>query len=182
MKKVLIFYASYGGGHLSAARSIKEYIEQHYEDIEINLVDCVKYVNKALEKLTTKAYNEMAKNIPWVWGKIYSNSQKGIFAKISNSSNKIMALKLNKLLQEYNLPTVDILKVGHHGSKYSSSLEFISKISPSFCLISAGQNNRYGHPHKEALENLQFCDTYITSIDGAIKIKVGKSMRVTKVR
>lgn len=87
-----------------------------------------------------------------------------------------------ELLQEYNLPAVDILKVGHHGSKYSSSLEFISKISPSFCLISAGQNNRYGHPHRETLENLQFCDTYITSIDGAIKIKIGKSMHVTKVR
>ena len=108
------------------------------------------------------------------------------YLKIKNFSILLMGdsghFVEKELLQEYNLPTVDILKVGHHGSKYSSSLEFISKISPSFCLISAGQNNRYGHPHKEALENLQFCDTYITSIDGAIKIKVGKSMRVTKVR
>ncbi len=87
-----------------------------------------------------------------------------------------------ELLQEYNLSHVDILKVGHHGSKYSTSLEFVSKITPYFCLISAGQNNRYGHPHEETLNHLQSCDTYITSIDGAIKIRIGKSMRVTKVR
>ncbi len=101
MKKVLIFYASYGGGHLSAARSIKEYMGEHFEDIDINLVDCMKYVNKTVEKLTTTAYNEMAKKMPWAWGKIYSKSQKGPIASISNDLNKIMALKLNKLLQEY---------------------------------------------------------------------------------
>ena len=33
MKKVLIFYATYGGGHLSAARSVKEYLENHYPDV-----------------------------------------------------------------------------------------------------------------------------------------------------
>ena len=37
MKKIIVFYASYGGGHLSAARSIKEYIEANYEDIDISL-------------------------------------------------------------------------------------------------------------------------------------------------
>ncbi|MCI8353042.1 MAG: hypothetical protein HFJ58_05615 [Clostridia bacterium] len=75
MKKVLIFYAAYGGGHLSAARSIKEYLEDNYKDIEVNLVDCMKYVNKTVEKITTTAYNEMAKNIPWAWGKIYAKAR-----------------------------------------------------------------------------------------------------------
>ena len=41
MKKVLIFYAAYGGGHLSAARSIKEYLEDNYNDIE--MLQCAKY-------------------------------------------------------------------------------------------------------------------------------------------
>ena len=76
MKKILIFYAAYGGGHLSAARSIKEYMEEHFDDIEINLVDCMKYVNKAIEKITTTAYNEMAKKMPWAWGQIYAKSRK----------------------------------------------------------------------------------------------------------
>ena len=46
MKKVMIFYAAYGGGHLSAARSIKENIETNHTDVEVRLVDCMEYVNK----------------------------------------------------------------------------------------------------------------------------------------
>lgn len=61
MKKILIFYGSYGGGHLSAARSIKEYIDSNYNNYQIEMVDCVEYVNKALNKVTTKAYSDMAK-------------------------------------------------------------------------------------------------------------------------
>ena len=52
MKKVLIFYACYGGGHLSAAKSIKQYIDENFEDVQTNMIDCVKYVNKSFEKLS----------------------------------------------------------------------------------------------------------------------------------
>ena len=76
MKKVLIFYGSYGGGHLSAARSIKEYIDQNYKDSETMLVDCIEYINKVLNKLTTKAYAEMAKKAPWAWNKVYTGAEK----------------------------------------------------------------------------------------------------------
>ena len=48
MKKILIFYGSYGGGHLSAARNIKEYIDNNYTDTETCLVDCIEYINKTL--------------------------------------------------------------------------------------------------------------------------------------
>lgn len=67
MKKVLIFYASYGGGHLSAANAINDYIKNNYEDVETEIIDCMKYVNKHLEKVTTTAYKEMAKKAPWAW-------------------------------------------------------------------------------------------------------------------
>lgn len=87
-----------------------------------------------------------------------------------------------EILSEYNLATVDILKIGHHGSKYSSDQQFIDVVSPEIALISVGASNRYGHPHPEVLNKLQFCDTYITSVDGAIRIVIGKSMLVTKVR
>lgn len=79
MKKILIFYASYGGGHFSAAKSIKSYLETNYSDTQVELVDCVKYVNKSLEKLTTAAYKEMAKKAPWAWGKVYYHSRKRCF-------------------------------------------------------------------------------------------------------
>ena len=53
MKKILIFYASYGGGHLSAAKSIENVINTNYKDTQTKLIDCMKYVNKGVEKLTT---------------------------------------------------------------------------------------------------------------------------------
>lgn len=102
LKKVIVFYASYGGGHLSAARSIKEYIESNYPNINSELIDCVKYINKALDVVTTKAYSEMAKKAPSAWGHIYKGADKGPIAKISSTSNKVMALKLKKLLEEKN--------------------------------------------------------------------------------
>lgn len=102
MKKILIFYGSYGGGHLSAAKSIKEWIETNYTDVEIQMIDCMEYISKMINKVTTTAYSEFAKKAPWAWGHIYKKSEKGIIAKISTDSNKLMAHKLNKLLQEFN--------------------------------------------------------------------------------
>lgn len=46
----------------------------------------------------------------------------------------------------------DILKVGHHGSKTSSIVDYVSAVSPEFVVISSGKNNSYGHPHKEVLD------------------------------
>ena len=61
MKKVLIFYASYGGGHLNAAKSIYECMQKMDNSLDIELIDCMKYVNKTIEKVTTAAYREAAK-------------------------------------------------------------------------------------------------------------------------
>ena len=102
MKRIMIFYGSYGGGHLSAARSIKEYIESNYTDIEIQMVDCMEYISKTINKFTTKAYSEFAKRIPWAWGQLYKKSEKGVIAKITTDSNKLMAFKLNKLLKDFS--------------------------------------------------------------------------------
>lgn len=102
MRKILIFYASFGGGHLSAANSIKQYIDEHFKDCQTRLVDCMLYVNKPINKISTTAYKEMAKKFPWAWGEVYAHSQKGPLAHISSVSNNLMAKKLLKLLKEYN--------------------------------------------------------------------------------
>ena len=57
----------------------------------------------------------------------------------------------NWLLEKQRLWKVDFLKVGHHGSKYSSTEKFLKALSPELALISCGENNRYGHPHQETI-------------------------------
>lgn len=49
----------------------------------------------------------------------------------------------------------EVLKVGHHGSKNSSDPVFISKVNPTYAIISAGKNNRYGHPHIDTMRTLE---------------------------
>lgn len=159
MKKVLIFYASYGGGHLSAARSIKEYMEEHFEDVEINLVDCMKYVSKTVEKVTTTAYNEMAKKMPWAWGQIYSRSQKGPIAGISNASNRVMALKLNKLLQEYK-PDI-IISTHPFGSQMCSILKAHGKTDAKIATVMTDYA-----PHDQWLVNSKLVDYFFVAHDG----------------
>jgi competence protein ComEC len=48
----------------------------------------------------------------------------------------------------------DVLKLGHHGSRTSSSALWLEKVNPKIAIISAGKNNRYGHPHQELLDRL----------------------------
>lgn len=77
--------------------------------------------------------------------------------------------------------TIELLKAAHHGSRYSTSEEFLKLVSPRIALISAGVDNSYGHPHEETLLRLyeQGCDSYQTPESGAITIRVdGKGMRV----
>jgi len=77
------------------------------------------------------------------------------------------------LMHEYPKLEVDVLKVGHHGSKTASSLSFIHQLRPRIGLISCGRNNRYGHPHKETLENLERERVLplISAKDGAVSIR-----------
>ncbi|MBP6974485.1 MAG: MBL fold metallo-hydrolase [Candidatus Pacebacteria bacterium] len=75
----------------------------------------------------------------------------------------------------------DVLKLGHHGSKTSTSPEFLEAVRPSYAIVSAGKDNRYGHPHKKVLDNIEafrksafknshldFEGIYRTDIDGTI--------------
>lgn len=88
----------------------------------------------------------------------------------------------NALLKtEYNL-TADIIKVGHHGSKTSSTAKYIQAVSPKAAIISCGSDNSYGHPHTETLETLENADVdiYITSLIGNITaVSDGNKITIT---
>lgn len=72
------------------------------------------------------------------------------------------------------LPDIHLLKVGHHGSKYSSSAKFLEKVKPETAVISCGKDNRYGHPHDQVLERLKNigCSSFITAESGAVTVKI----------
>ena len=76
------------------------------------------------------------------------------------------------LTKKYNLKNIDVLKVGHHGSKTSSGKELIDEVNPKYSIISVGKNNRYGHPNKEVLKTLEESKIYRTDQDGSIMFKI----------
>ena len=85
-------------------------------------------------------------------------------------------LELSKKEQGY-----DILKVAHHGSKNSTSNEFLSIAGPKHTVISSGKNNSYGHPHQELLDRLKETNSkiYTTANEGAITVITdGKLMQI----
>ena len=66
--------------------------------------------------------------------------------------------------------SADVYKVGHHGSKYSTSEKFFEEVNPAYAVISCGENNSYGHPHAETLNTLRSygVEVYRTDEDGTI--------------
>lgn len=77
----------------------------------------------------------------------------------------------------------DVLKVGHHGSDSSTTKEFLDAVSPSIAVISCGEGNKYGHPHKEILDRLEAAGVTVlrTDIKGHIVIKSdGKTVTVVE--
>jgi len=66
----------------------------------------------------------------------------------------------------------DILKVGHHGSKTASSVDFLNRVHPAMAVISVGKNNVYGHPSQDTLVKLQNLGitVYRTDKNGAVMV------------
>lgn len=79
------------------------------------------------------------------------------------------------LLKKYNISNVDVLKIGHHGSDTSSGKTFIDATAPRYAVISVGKNNRYGHPKKSVVDNLNKSKIYRTDIDGTINFKINNN-------
>ena len=111
--------------------------------------------------------------------KLYDNENDNssvIYTELNNHKFLFMGdagVEVEKdLIEKYNLQDIDVLKVGHHGSKTSSSKEFINETEPKYGVISVGKNNRYGHPNKEVLNNLDKSKIYRTDNQGSIMFKI----------
>ena len=77
------------------------------------------------------------------------------------------------LIKKYDLPDVDVLIAGHHGSKNSTARELLQSVRPEIVIISVGENNPYGHPTQEVLERLADfgCTVYRTDEQGSVLVR-----------
>ena len=149
-----------------------------YNDLEQELIkvldkkhikyySCIKELNIDKNKLyflQTKEYDNENDNSNVIYTVI--NGYKFLFMGDASITTE------NEILNKYSISNIDVLKVGHHGSKTSSSKEFINEINPNYSIISVGKNNRYGHPNKEVLDNLNDSKVYRTDQDGSIMLKI----------
>jgi competence protein ComEC len=112
---------------------------------------------------------------------VWATNDGSTVARLYYGSTSIMlagdsTMKTEKIILSENSPAQlksTILKVGHHGSRTSTSGEFVKAVSPSYAFISDGKDNNYGHPHQETLDTLaQFgAEIFRTDLLGTIIIK-----------
>ena len=134
---------------------------------KIKYYSCIKELNidnNKLYFLQTKEYGNENDNSDVIYTELIG--YKFMFMADASVTTK------KEILSKYNLSDIDVLKVGHHGSKTSSSKEFINEINPKYSIISVGKNNRYGHPNKEVLDNLKKSNIYRTDQDGSIMFSI----------
>lgn len=92
---------------------------------------------------------------------------------------------LKDVVYGQKMHSIDILKVGHHGSRVSLDDDLVRYLSPTVSLISVGEGNRYGHPHEQTLNRLFQCGSYIGRTDEHGDISCvcdGSHMRITTQR
>ena len=149
-----------------------------YNDLEKELIEvldkkkikyysCIKELNIDNDKLYflhTKEYDNENDNSNVIYTEL--DGYKFMFMGDASVTTE------KEIMNKYNLSDIDVLKVGHHGSKTSSGKEFIDEINPKYSIISVGKNNRYGHPNKEVLDNLENSTIYRIDKYGSIMFKI----------
>ena len=149
-----------------------------YNDLENELI-------KVLDKKKIKHYSCIKElniddnKLYFLNNKEYGNENDNssvIYTKLNNYKFLFMGdagVEVEKdLIEKYYLQNIDVLKVGHHGSKTSSGRNFVDNINPKYSIISVGKNNRYAHPNKEVLDNLKDSKIYRTDQDGSVMFKI----------
>ena len=149
-----------------------------YNELELNLIKVLETKNIPYYQ-NIKELNMDNKKLYFLNNKLYDNENDNsniIYTELNNYKFLLMGdagVEVEEdLLKKYNLTNIDVLKVGHHGSKTSSSKKFINKTNPKYSVISVGKNNRYGHPNANVLDNLENSKVYRTDQNGSIKFNI----------
>ena len=141
------------------------------EKKKIKYYSCIKELNIDKNKLyflQTKEYNNENDNS----NVIYTEIEGYRFLFMGDAG----VLKEKDILDTYDISKIDVLKVGHHGSKTSTSELFLKRINPQIALISAGRDNKFNHPHDEVLKllNKYKVKVFSTKEFGSITIDLNK--------
>ncbi len=182
VRKISLLLLTHGDlDHLGYAEEIGKSIP--FQKVMLNLGEENIYEKRLRELYTiVSAYTSSYFSNSFYFTKLYDNENdnslvsrwciaKTCFLMMGDASQNVE----KNILQRYALEST-FLKVGHHGSKSSSSLEFLKVVNPGYAIISSGRNNRYRHPSKETIENLEKLGIEIwnTQTSGTIEVKVNK--------
>ena len=159
VEKVIFNCGSYNDLEKELIKVLDKKRIKHYSCIkELNLD------NNKLYFLQTREYDNENDNSNVIYTEL--NGYKFMFMGDASITTE------KEITNKYNLPDIDVLKVGHHGSKTSSSKEFIDEINPQYSIISVGKNNKFGQPNQEVLDNLDNSKIYRTDEDGSIMFDI----------
>lgn len=101
--KILLLYAKVGNGHLKAAESIKQALEELEPDVQIDYEDGLEYSSALTNKLIVKGYASLARRVPKLYGTMYTSSDKqdaNTVGEINKMVNKALTIRLKKMLRE----------------------------------------------------------------------------------
>ena len=174
MKKILVLYGSYGGGHVSAAKAIYNNILENHKDVEVKLLDCIENTSKYFNIVSTKTYTRIAKSAPWAWGKIYKHSNSGSLYRLTTNSNKLMAIKFNLYLKEY---APDIIISTHPFS--SAICSYLKKKNKLQCKVVTVLTDF--EIHNQWLVNQKYMNDYFVSTDEMKKEMVNLGINYKKI-
>ncbi len=133
-----------------------------------------------LENIEKESFNDL--NLSSIVNRVVYKDKSFLFTGDAYKSNEIELVEMENFCKNEKKEGLcrimalqsDVIKIGHHGSKTSTSEEFIQAVMPSVAIISSGEDNRYGHPHSETLEILEKHDIKIlrTDVEKDIRIKI----------
>lgn len=131
------------------------------EKVNINKGEIKYYESIAIKEIPNKEYTPKNLNIKYLNYKDYNDENaNSLLTFITIYNKKIISFgdatieAEEDIISKYNLKNIDIAKLSHHGSNTSSSYKYLKTINPKYAIISSGRNNRFNHPHKEVLDNL----------------------------
>ena len=154
-----------------------------FKPLEKNIINILNKKNI----LYYKSKDVSLPNITFLNTKLFDNENDNSIVTLINESDLRFLLMgdagkdtENAIINKYILKDITILKVGHHGSITSCTKTFINYIKPKFSIISVGKKNRFGHPNKEVLNNLDNSKIYRTDEDGSIMFKIKNDKLIIK--